>query len=87
MNLVNIELKSFLLKSGQSFFTKKISVYDNCQSKKLLNLLVLPVLIKISGSGIFEVYKFFSMFLTFKGSFFFLLLFLMNAIFHILNHN
>ena len=34
---------------------KKISAYASCHNKKLLNLLVPPVLIKISGSGIFLV--------------------------------
>ena len=65
-----IFLKSFLLKSGHNFFTKKISVYDNCQSKKLLSLLVFPVLIKISGSGIFFVYKLFPIFFSFILIFF-----------------
>ena len=34
---------------------KKISEYEICHSKKLLNLFVSPVLIKISGFGIFLV--------------------------------
>ena len=50
--------KSFSLKSGHNFFEKKISVYEICHSKKLLNLFLFPVLISISGSGIFLVYRF-----------------------------
>ena len=34
-----------------SLSTKNISVYASCHNKKLLNLFVPPVLIKISGSG------------------------------------
>ena len=54
-----ILLKSYSLKSGHNFFTKKISLYWSCHNKKLLNLFVFPVLIKMSGSGIRSVYKFF----------------------------
>ena len=57
VNLEIIFLKSFLVKSGHNLLIKKISVYDDCHNKKLLSLFLFPVLIKISGSGIFAVYK------------------------------
>ena len=71
----NIFLKSLSLKSGHNFFSKKISVYANCQSIKLLNLCVFPVLIKISGSIIFFVNKFLSIFSLLIIIFFFLIFF------------
>ena len=55
-----ILLKSFSLKSGHNLSIKNISVYAICHNKKLLNLFVPPVLIKISGSGISRVYSSFS---------------------------
>ena len=57
VKVLTIFFKSKKLKSGQFLFTKNNSAYESCQSKKLLNLLFPPVLIRISGSGIFFVYK------------------------------
>ena len=57
MKLFNTFFRSFSLKSGHNLSKKNISVYASCHNKKLLNLLVPPVLIRISGSGILLVYS------------------------------